>query len=178
MLQCVHYNNICQVCKNTFTHFFVAEQYGVIKCLFQMFNMCFCMCRIINHSKKMSLTGKPYQGSFSRDDITCMQKAYGTFDTTSQHNTCFYPYLCLQNNCVISAKTKSRTTKRNNSCLSYIDTEGKLQRGICQKLFCFKDQPQQQFCLVNRFTLSSSQPCKDIVTNAQLLNHLVVCEPR
>ncbi|XP_065892432.1 uncharacterized protein [Dysidea avara] len=93
--------------------------------------------RIINHSKKMSLTGKPYQGRFSRDDITCMQKAYGTFDTTSQHNICFYPYLYLQNNCVISAKTKSRTTKRNNSCLSYIDTEGKLQRGICQKLFCF-----------------------------------------
>ena len=128
----------------------------------------------------MSLTGKPYEGSFSRDEITCIQKAYAAFSitTTTSHRICFYPYLHLQNNCVISAKTKSRTTKRNNSCISYIDEGGKLQRGICQKLFCFEDQPQQQFCLVNRYTLSSTQPCKDFVTNAQLLNHLVVCEPR
>ena len=137
------------------------------------------LCRMGNLVKKMSLTGKPYQGSLSRDEIACIQKANMAFDSASAtKQIIFYPHLCLSNNCVISAKTKSRTTKRNNSCLSYIDGDGKLQRGICQKLFCFKDQPNLQFCLVDKFMLASSQPCKDLVTNAQLKNHLVACEPR
>ena len=105
-----------------------------------------------------------------------MQKINVTFDNNS--NLAFYPHLCLHNNSVISAMAKSRTTKRNNSFLSYTDSNGKLQRGMCQKLFCFKDQPQHQFCLVTKFTLASSQPCNDVVTNAQLQNHFVACEPR
>jgi len=137
------------------------------------------LCRLGNPVKKMSLTGNPYQGSLSRDKIACIQKANIVFDSASAtKEIIFYPHLCLANNCVISAKTKSRTTKRNNSCLSYIDGEGQLQRGICQKLFCLKDKPNVQFCLVDKFMLASSQPCKDFVTNAQLENHLVVCEPR
>ena len=127
--------------------------------------------------KEISLTGKPYQGNLSRDEIICMQKALGNFDSTSQPIS-FYPYLHLRNNTVISAFTKSRTTKRNNSCVSYIARDGKVQKGICQKLFCFKQQPQHQFCLLTKFTVAPNQPCKDSVTNAQLQNHLVACDSR
>ena len=124
--------------------------------------------------KEILLTGKPYQGKFSRDEIICMQEALGNFDSTSQPIRFYH----LRNNTVKSAFTKSRTTKRNNSCVSYIARDGKVQRGIYQKLFCFKQQPQHQFCLPTKFTVTPNQPCKDSVTNAQLQNHLVACDSR
>jgi len=114
-----------------------------------------------------------YHGSLSRDEISCLQKITDTSSTYFD----FYPHLCLPNNNVISARMKSKVTKRNNSCLCYIDTAGHFQRGICEKLFILKDQPEQQFCLITKLILASSQPCKDVLTKAQLHKHLVACDP-
>lgn len=114
-----------------------------------------------------------YYGSLSEDEILCFRK----ITDTSSTDFVFYPYLCLPNNYVISARMKSRVTKRNNSCICYIDTSGHFQRGICEKFFIIKDQPEQQFCLITKFVLTSTQPCKDMLTKAQLHNHLVACDP-
>ena len=114
-----------------------------------------------------------YHGSLSRKEISCLQK----INDTSSTDFVFYPHICLPNNNVISSRTKSKVTKRNNSCLMYIDTGGHFQRGICEKLFILKDQPEQQFCLITKLMSASSQPCKDVITKAQLHNHLVACNP-
>ena len=114
-----------------------------------------------------------YHGSLSRDEISCLQK----ITVNNSREFVFYPHLCLPNNNIISARMKSKVTKRNNSCLLYTDSAGNLQRGICEKLFILKDQPDTQFCLITKFVLTSNQLCKDVLTKAQLHNHLVACDP-
>ena len=105
--------------------------------------------------------------------MRCLQKLI----VTSSTDFIFYPHLNLPSNNVITARMKSKVTKRNNSCICYIDNAGCFQRGICEKLFILKHQPEQQYCLITKFVLASSQPCKDVLTKAQLHNHLVACDP-
>ena len=121
---------------------------------------------------KILLTGKMYHGSLSRDEISCLQK----ITDNNSREFVFNPHLSLPNN-IISARIKSKVTKRNNSCLLYIDSAGNLQRGICEKLFILRDQTDMQFCLITKFVLTSNQLCKDVLTKAQLHNHLIACDP-
>ena len=123
------------------------------------------------------LTGKPYYGNLSENEITCLEKI-NILTNRNYEKIKFYPYLHLPNNSVISAQAKSKVTKRNNCCLAYIDSEGHPQKGICNKLLSIEvNDKLQQFCLITKLTLASNQLCKDTTTHAQLQNHLAAYIP-
>jgi len=118
---------------------------------------------------KNSVTGKPYSTKLSDNEIMLLK------DYITDHNTIvFYPHLCLYNNSTISALSKSKSTKRNNSCIKYRDSTGSFHRGLCDRIFEFN---LQHFCIIMRLIPISTQICQDSVTHAKLENHLVVCNP-
>ena len=118
--------------------------------------------------QKNSVSGKPYSGNLSDNEISLLSN-YNITD----YNTIFYPYLWLPNNSKISASSKSKSTKRNNSCVKYRDGTGKYQRGICDRIFEFQDN--LYFCIVMKLIPISTQICQDSITCAKLEKHLVAC---
>ena len=87
-----------------------------------------------------------------------------------------YPSLCLSTNNVIMARSKSRLTKRNNSCLRYI-ANARTHWGILEKIFAFNTRSTPgYFCVIS--TLQPAfQLCTDEVTWARLQDHFVACQP-
>ena len=136
--------------------------------------MFFCVCRKCHTvSKKNVLSGKPYYGALSENEITSLEKI-GITTSRNYEKIKFYPYLQLQNNSILSAQSKSKVTKRNNCCLAYIDGEGHQQKGICNKLFIIEVNDKiEEFCLIKKF----DQLCKDTTTYAQLHHHLAAYIP-
>lgn len=90
-----------------------------------------------------------------------------------------YPKVLLANHRVISAETRSRATKRNNSCILY-RTEQQYCYGVVQKIFVIQDSGKMKcFLLVNRLDPSPLEVCNDQVTNANLKKHYsAFCPPQ
>lgn len=61
------------------------------------------------------VTGKPYSGNLSENEISLFMN----YNNTDHNNITFYMSACLQNNCKISACSKSKSSKRHNSCIPY-----------------------------------------------------------
>lgn len=90
-------------------------------------------------------------------------------------NILVYSGLTVSNTTVTSA-TRSRTTKRDNSCVM-IDG-GECTWGLVQKVFAFMDaDPPSYYCLLSLLPPVSQQVCDDKVTNARIEEHFVACEP-
>ena len=124
------------------------------------------------------LTGKPSYGNLTADEIAGLEKINIQAINRKYENTKFYPYLHLPNHSVITAQAKSKATKRNNSCLAYIDRKGHLQKGICNKLFSTEvNDTLLKYCVITKLTLASNQLCKDMTTHAQLNCHLTAYIP-
>ena len=87
-----------------------------------------------------------------------------------------WPSLSLSNSNIIVPQHRSRSTKRNNSCISYVDTTKGAHWAILEKIFSFKDEARH-YCLVSKLIPLDAQICTDDVTNARLHSHLVVCQP-
>ena len=86
-----------------------------------------------------------------------------------------WPSMSLSNN-IIVPQYRSRSTKRNNSCINYVDTTKAVHWGMLEKLISFKDDTHY-YCLVSKLIPLDTQICTDDVTNAKLHNHLIVCQP-
>ena len=128
------------------------------------------VCRM--NGFKRSVSGIPYNGKFSDDEITLLKNNH-----IINHNSTFYPYLYLSSNTKISALSKSKSTKRYNCCVKYKDGSGNYQKGITSKIFEVKDSLQiLHFCIVIKLIPTITQICQDKITNAKLEKHLVACD--
>ena len=92
-----------------------------------------------------------------------------------------YPIVYLSNfNRVISAKTRSKATKRNNSCIQYLSGE-EYMYGIVQKIFLCSCSGNENSCFLLIQHLEKnicSQLCHDEITNAKLDSHIIQCNLR
>ena len=134
------------------------------------------VCRRIRGGNQGSLKnfvmGKPYcPQDLSLFEHSCLQEL-----NYNVKNLLFYPRLCLANGSIVSVASKSKATKRNNSCIWYLDTCGLYQIGICERIFGIKDG-LTYCCLVTKLEPTANQICKDRVTYAQVYNRLVTCNP-
>jgi len=86
----------------------------------------------------------------------------------------FYPSACLTNGRIISAASKSKSTKRNNSCIQFQDESGTCHIEICESIFGLKDT-SSHLCFVRKLNAATEQICKDTITHAKLDNHLIPC---
>ena len=135
-----------------------------------------CSCRK-DHSTSdgNSVIGKPQCGVLSHREESLLEKAGIAVPSTE---VLFYPTILLPTNMVITARSKSRMTKRDNSCLVYIDQTDSVCWGILEKIFVFKNSTASgYYCLISALLPTSTQLCTDDITHAQLHKHLVACEP-
>ena len=83
-------------------------------------------------------------------------------------------------NRIISAKTRSKATKRDNSCIQYLSGE-EYMYGIVQKIFLCScsDNEDSCFLLIQYLEKNNySQLCHDEITNANLDSHIIRCNLR
>ena len=118
--------------------------------------------------------GKPQSGILSSEEKSVLREAGISLLSDEVMS---YPSLCLSNGNVIVARSKSRMTKRNNSCLRYVDKAQTRCWGILEKIFSFNTSTTPSyFCLLSRL-LPVFQLCTDEVTCARLQDHFVACQP-
>jgi hypothetical protein len=80
-------------------------------------------------------------------------------------------------NSTVSSSTRSRTIKRDNSCVMIISHD-EVTWGLVQTIFSFKGSSRPSYySLVSLLPRASQQVCSDKLTNARLDEHLVACEP-
>lgn len=120
------------------------------------------------------MIGKPQRGELSLAEITLLYEAYIGVPSTE---VMFYPGLCLSKYTTIMARSKARTTKRDNSCLAYLDKTSTRCWGVLEKVFAFNNgSTSEHLCLLS--TLSVAQElCNDDVTFAKFQSHYVACNP-
>ena len=86
-----------------------------------------------------------------------------------------YPNIMLLNaNRVISAQSLSRASKRNDSCIMYLDDQQSDQFGLLQKIVFVPElsgSPSNTYAVVNTLFVASLHLCHDPVTNGKL-NHI------
>ena len=85
-----------------------------------------------------------------------------------------YPSLCLSTGNVIVARSNSRMTKRDNSCLRYIDKAQTQCWGILEKIFGLNISTLPTYFST---LVPACQLCTDEVTCARLQDHYVACPP-
>ena len=85
-----------------------------------------------DHSKSNSVIGKPQSIVLSPEDKAVLCEA-GVL--TNSDEVMLYPSLCLSTGNVSVARSKSQMTKRDNSCLRYIDKAQTQCWGILEKIF-------------------------------------------
>ena len=125
------------------------------------------------------VAGKPYNGTLSQSENLLLDgnsTCTSTQNSVSELHTIFYPSLCLGSNAIIVAKSRARPTKRDNSCLIYVDKTNSLSCGILEKIFCF-DNSSIYYCLVLKLLPVSTQLCTDDITHANLASHFIACYP-
>jgi len=93
----------------------------------------------------------------------------------------FWPFLKLSP-CIISARSKSKSMKRNNSCILYLDISNTIHYGVVEKLISFSeslDDYSTSFAVITEIIQlpARDQICRDNITKAQLHKHLVACQP-
>ena len=103
------------------------------------------------------VAGKPYNGTLSQSENLLLDGCTSTRNSVSELHTIFYPSLCLGSNTITVAKSRARPTKRDNSCLIYVDKTNSLSYGILEKIFCF-DNSSIYYCLVLKLL---TQLCTD-----------------
>ena len=88
-----------------------------------------------------------------------------------------YPKLVLANHRVILAKSRSRATKRNNSCV-YYKSEGRPHYGIVEKIIVFKELAVVKcFLLLKYLEPAPLLLCNDTVTHANIQKHYSAFHP-
>ena len=115
-----------------------------------------------NTSDGDSVIGNPQCGVLSHREESLLEKACIAVPSTE---VLFYPTLLLQTNMVITARSKSRTTKRDNSCLVYIDQTDSVCWRVLEKIFSFKNSTASgYYCLISVLLPTSTQLCTDDIT--------------
>ena len=121
------------------------------------------------------MLGKSHSGVLSQREKSLLHKAGITIPATE---VLLYPSLCLPTNTVVVARSQSRTTKRDNSCLLYTDKELQHCWGLLEKIFAFSNSEVLGcYCLISILSPVCCQLCTDDVTHAELQDHLVACQP-
>ena len=80
------------------------------------------------------------------------------------------------NKSIIVPQYRCRSSKRNNSCVKYVDSGKVVYWGILEKLISFKHD-SHFYCIMSKLIPMEHQICTDDVTNAKIHEHLVVCQP-
>lgn len=123
-----------------------------------------------------SLSNSVMGKSYCPRDLSAIEQSSLQELNYAVENLLFYPRIRLANGSIVSIASKSKATKRNNSCIWYLDTCGLYQRGICERIFGIKDG-LTYCCFVTKLELTANQICKDRITHAQVHNHFVLCNP-
>ncbi len=106
--------------------------------------------------------GKPQSGTLSQGEKALLEEEGIAVPSTE---VMFYPSLLLTTNSTITARTKSRVTKRDNSCLLYIDSVQSTCWGVLQKIFAFRNNiAHGYYCVITMLSPAFAQLCTDQVT--------------
>ena len=135
----------------------------------------YCFCRRDQNSSNANIVvGKPQRGVLSSIEQALLNDAKVTVPSIE---VMFYHGLCLRTGVVVTARSQSRMTKRNNTCLLYIDKAQTYCLGILEKIFSFNvSTASGYFCLVSTLSTLPSI-CADDATPARLQDHFVACQP-
>ena len=105
------------------------------------------------------IVGKPHYDSLSLTEKELLEQAGATIPEI----VTFYGNLHLSNNVVITARSRSRTTKRDNSGITYVTGNNTFGWGIVEKLFVLKtSSTSNSYCLISKL-LPLSTPLSDDV---------------
>ena len=124
---------------------------------------------------KISVIGVPQISSLTTSESSLFENA-NILIPSNASEIFLWPSLSLSKKTIIVPQYRSRSTKRNNSCVKYIDSRKAVHWGILEKLISFK-YDSHYYCLVSKLTPLDTQICTDTVTNAKLSDHLIVCQP-
>ena len=78
-----------------------------------------------------------------------------------------YPKLSVHSSCIVNSRSRSKETKRNNSCILY----NRNNFGLIEKIVSVGTG--EVYCIVSKLQQSTQQLCMDTTTNAKLNDHLI-----
>ena len=140
--------------------------------------MCFNIYSCSKSTRDYEVVGYSHIYTLSKSEKELFASANISLKSTDVQS---YPIVYLSNlNRLISAKTRSKATKRNNSCIQYLSGE-EYMYGIVQKIFFCSCNGSKNSCflLTQHLELNNcSQLCHDEITNAKLDNHIIQCNLR
>ena len=129
----------------------------------------------MEENSKNSVMGRSQCGLLSHTDKALLEKA--KIHVPSNLEVLFYSSLHLSHGIIITAHSKSKKTKRNNSGVMYAEGDT-CSYGIVEKMFVFKNSSSFSYCLITKLMpCSTLQLCTDDVTHANLQDHVIPCTP-
>lgn len=121
----------------------------------------------------LSVVGSPHYAELCDSEKALLLQAGGNPPT----QVLLYPRLLLPNHRELVAETRSRSTKRNNSCLLYKSGEAH-KYGVVQKIISFWESATVKcFVLLKRLEPASLEVCDDQLTHANFKKHFVAFFP-